>query len=79
MIISFLEQKEDIESKSKPTPSKSSALAESNEMTLPKIAQICRSRKDLYDTPDLNDVLYLHYQNFNKIQVCIHSTINRIV
>lgn len=36
-------------------------------MTVPYIKQICKEQK-LYQTPELNDRIYLHFKGFTKIQ-----------
>jgi dynein assembly factor 1 len=36
-------------------------------MTVPYIKQLCKEQK-LYNTPSLNDKLYLHFKGFSKIQ-----------
>lgn len=81
----ILEQKEDIESNSKPSPNKTSLSKSShvshthdNNLTYEKIKQICKRRDDLYDTPELNETFFLHYQNFTKIQVHTNTSKQRM-
>lgn len=36
-------------------------------MTLAYLKQLCKEQK-VYQTPELNDILYLHFKGFSKIE-----------
>lgn len=42
-----------------------------NRITKKRILELCKKNK-LYQTPELNDVLYLHYQGKNIVKCCFH-------
>lgn len=49
-----------------------------NRMTKKHIQELCKKNK-LYQTPELNDVLYLHYQGkYSRNKYYIHMYINII-
>lgn len=63
----------DVKGASVGTPNNDNVVAEENkkddgpQMTVAAIKKLCKEHKG-YNTPELNEILYLHFQGFGKIQ-----------
>ncbi|XP_075262395.1 uncharacterized protein LOC142354019 [Convolutriloba macropyga] len=66
-IVQKEQDKEITKTDSPPESKKLESMFSGPRMTVPAIQKLCKEHK-LYNTPELNDVLYLHFKGFQKIE-----------